>query len=507
MARNLFGGTADATAEDSSGARVPRAVGTVWDGSSEGAAQLTDLTDESGAPLTQLTADPDGYVAAFFGPDNTERLWVDFGGGRVALTSVTVGERFSAHLVALDPHGDRAYADGAFLRASTAGWAASANAIQNASKGVRVPAAWGEFWRPKRDAAKLGAGKATVAVVGSSAAGFYASNLAAKSWPGLIATILQNGFGDGGSGFYSSMISAQGIAGSDSAAITQWTASGGLIAQSGTWSVGGHQAGPGGGYLYSSTSGSTLTFTVRGTEISIYTLGAGGSRSPWSYSVDGGAAVVVTDTGTSGLAVLTKTVTGLAPGTHTVKITHAGTASQFLSVCGVSGENASGTTVNNFGKRNATAGQYTAPLTAGWNGGPDYPADVLVYMVSPDDVINGTSADSWAANVRQHFTAIRDSGAALGATDLVIVLPHIGTSDFSNQHYQDFVDRAHGLAVAFEAALINLWGLGRNSWNYWNSLGYWADTAHPGLAGTDACQMSDAGHAYVARAISTLLSS
>ncbi|MFF1450175.1 hypothetical protein ACFVYF_18850 [Streptomyces sp. NPDC058274] len=112
MARNLFGGTADAVAEDATGARVANAVGTVWDGPSAGAAQLTDLTDINGAPILQLQADAHGYVAAFYGPDGYERLWVDFGGGtRVALVSVTVGERLDSHISGIDPHGDRSYAD------------------------------------------------------------------------------------------------------------------------------------------------------------------------------------------------------------------------------------------------------------------------------------------------------------------------------------------------------------------------------------------------------------
>ncbi|AEW94056.1 MULTISPECIES: hypothetical protein [Streptomycetaceae] len=116
--RQLFGGTASDFAEDAAGTRVPGAIGTVWDGPSTGAQQYTDLTTADGAPMYQLTADSRGFVPAFFGPDGVERLWVDFGAGRVALTSVTVGERLDAHTSALDPHGDRAYADGAFLKNS-----------------------------------------------------------------------------------------------------------------------------------------------------------------------------------------------------------------------------------------------------------------------------------------------------------------------------------------------------------------------------------------------------
>ncbi|MFD8088977.1 hypothetical protein [Streptomyces malaysiensis] len=111
MARNLFGGTASDVAEDVSGARIPGAVGTVWDGPSEGATQLLDLTDADGAPVVQLVADQRGFVPSFYGPDNVERLWVDFGNGKIGLNSVTVGVRLAAHQGANDPHQDRAYTD------------------------------------------------------------------------------------------------------------------------------------------------------------------------------------------------------------------------------------------------------------------------------------------------------------------------------------------------------------------------------------------------------------
>ncbi|WP_371665975.1 glycerophosphodiester phosphodiesterase [Streptomyces sp. NBC_01241] len=112
MARNLFAGTAAEAAEDISGARVPRAVGTVWDGPTGGARQVLDLLSSEMSPITQITADDNGMVTAFWGPDNgPERLWVDFGGGaRVAILATDVGDRFRTHQTASDPHGDRAAA-------------------------------------------------------------------------------------------------------------------------------------------------------------------------------------------------------------------------------------------------------------------------------------------------------------------------------------------------------------------------------------------------------------
>ncbi|MEU0159028.1 glycerophosphodiester phosphodiesterase [Streptomyces sp. NPDC006261] len=93
------------------GARVPGASGTVWDGLSEGAGQVTDLLTIENVPVSTLIADAQGMVPPFWGPDGAERLYVDFGAGRIALVASDVGQRFKDHLTASDPHGDRAAAE------------------------------------------------------------------------------------------------------------------------------------------------------------------------------------------------------------------------------------------------------------------------------------------------------------------------------------------------------------------------------------------------------------
>ncbi|MFS4103751.1 hypothetical protein [Streptomyces sp. PD-S100-1] len=514
MARHLFGGSPSDYAMERVGNQLlvrPAATGTVWDALT-GGTQLTDLTDLTGNPITQVTADVDGAVT-FYGPDGVTVVYVDFGyGRRYTMTATDLGGVLTSFIAQGGAPGGWAQLDGSghiaedqIDPAMFAGCASQASTAVE-STGLYVRPGWGTYWRAARASAGSG-GKATVAVVGgSSAVGFYASNLVTKSWPALLAGSLQSAYGDGGSGYQSAMVSANGIAGQDPAAITAWTSAGGLVTQTGTWAIGGYQIGPGWGYLYASTNGASLTWTVRGTSVTIYTLGADGSRPNWTYQIDGGTATTVTDSATTGLAVLKRTITGLSAGTHTVKVTHAGSAGQYLSVCGVASENSSGLTLNNFGRKNLTADQYVSPLRLGWNGGPSYPADCVVYAVSPEDVTNGLAADTWAASVRQHLAYIRDGASATGTTDLVIVLPHIGNADLTGR-YQDYCDRAHSLAVMFEAALVNLWALGRGSWNYWNSLGYWANPASPGAAGTDTHHLSDAGHAYVAAVINSLLQS
>jgi lysophospholipase L1-like esterase len=473
------------------------------------AAQLTDLTDANGNAIGQLVANDQGMIPTFNGPDGVEVLWVDFGAGRVAITPIDIGTRLKNHVANLvpDPHGDRAYADATFVKLSDAGWLVTPNG-KATGKGVAVPRQWGEFWRPKRAAAKAGTGKASIAVIGgSTAVGFYASNLVTKSWPGVLGASVQSVNGDGGSGFVSALVSANGIAGNDSAAITQWTSSGGLVAQTGTWAVGGYPVGPGWGYVYSSTNGSSMTWTVRGTSVTIYTLGGDGNRSSWTYSIDGATAVTVTDSTSTGLTVLKTTVTGLSAGSHTVKITHTGTAGKYLSLCGVSAENSSGVVVNNFGKKNANAAQYLPSGKVDWNGGGQYPADLLIYGVSVQDVIDGVAVDTWASQVRQHLSQVKDGGSNTGATDIVFVLPHIGLADLQGYRFQDFADRTYALANTFEAAVVDFWNLGRNSWNFWNSLGYWGNSSAPGTAGTDAVLVSDAGHSYMAGVLTALLNS
>ena len=52
--------------------------------------------------------------------------------------------------------------------------------------------------------------------------------------------------------------------------------------------------------------------------------------------------------------------------------------------------------------------------------------------------------------------------------------------------------------------LIDLWTVGRNSWNWWRSQpggSYWANAGAPGHSGTDGIHLSDLGHQYVSTVI------
>jgi lysophospholipase L1-like esterase len=376
--------------------------------------------------------------------------------------------------------------------------------------GIYVPPGWGATWRARLAVAKAGTGKATLATIGaSSTQGYYSSDLRHKGWVDLLRASLQTTYGDGGDGYWTSSLSSvfQTANSIPAGAQSAYAAKGNLVSTSGTWQAGGSDYGPGAYYIFTSASGATATWTVRGTTVSIYNLDAGGNHANWSYSIDGGTAVNVTDGGAGAQNVRKTTISGLSAGTHTVTLTYAGTGSNYLSVCGVSGENASGVVVNNlarYGSRAGNFGNVDQSLAAPWMAGPSYPADLVLLTHGPNDAVNSDSGDTWAKNTRRIMGTVREG---YPGADLMIVLPHVGKYDTSTYLYQDYAYRARGLAEAFGAALVDFWTLGRNSWAYWNGLNYWGDSSNPGATGTDNVHPSDAGHAYIASVLLPILTS
>lgn len=379
-------------------------------------------------------------------------------------------------------------------------------------EGIYVPAGWGRTWTAARDAAAAGTGLARIVTVGGSATqGMYASNPRNKSWPGVVASTLHGLYGDGGSGLQQTSLSAAILASGDAAALDAWTAADAIVGQTGTWTQGGSKYGPGINYIYSDTTGNTLTFKARGTTVRIYTVVGGGTRPAMLYSIDGGADVSVPQP--SGTATIQVTsVTGLTDTEHTV-VLKVGTATtgQYLSVCGVSGERDAGVIVHNLALAGARSEHYANPapaaLNAGWNGGPDFPCDLVVFTAGPNDAAQNITGDVWAANVAKWIKGVRDTGPATGDTDIVIAIPHLGRHDTVNFKYQDYAARARGLADAYGCAVVNWWALGRNSWERWNGLGYWGTSAGTGAAGTDSVHMSDAGFQFMADALLPILTS
>jgi lysophospholipase L1-like esterase len=373
--------------------------------------------------------------------------------------------------------------------------------------GIQVPPYWGAKWRAARDAAATG-GKTRIVCVGDSLThGFYASNLFTTSWVGLVRNALQAQYGDGGLGYFTSMNSR--IAGHAETICAAWEAAGCFVGQTGTWTADTSSVmGPGIYSVDSTAVGSSLTFPARGSTVTIYTITGGTGRSAYTYSIDGGPATTVPDGGGGGAAnIQTTVIPGLSTGTHTVKITHNGTAGQKLSVCGVGTENTSGVVVSNVARSGARSGGYAVPAASAhnavWNGGPSYPGDLVIYSLGVNDAAANTTGDGWAANVAKYMQAMRSAGD--GSTDLLIVMQHIGLHEGTNAKWQDYVQRARGLADTYGAALIDMWAIGRNSWTYWDQLGAFGTPTVPGAVGHDTVHLSDIGQALIADTVLPLL--
>jgi lysophospholipase L1-like esterase len=373
--------------------------------------------------------------------------------------------------------------------------------------GIYIPPGWGTNWKNKLAAAKAGTSQAVMATIGSSSTqGYYASNLRSKGWVDLLRANLQATYGDGGSGFRSSSLTSlfQSANGVPAAATTAYTNAGNLATLTGTWTAGAGDYGPGAYFVETTAASATYTVSVYGTTARIFTLDGGYAN--WTYAVDGGAPVTVADSlGTANIRVTN--ITGLTAGSaHQIVVTYAGDTVKKLSVCGIAGENASGVIVNNLARYGSRAYNYAEvdqTLGAPWMAGGSYPADLVILAHAPNEAVNNSTGDSWARWQNRIMNTVRE---ARPDADLMMVLPHTGKYDVGHWLYQDYAARARGMAESYGAALIDMWTIGKNSWNYWNTLGYWGNSASPGATGTDNIHPGDTGHAYISSVLLPILS-
>lgn len=367
--------------------------------------------------------------------------------------------------------------------------------------GIYLPPSWGQFWKPKRSQ-----GKAVIGVVGDSlGAGLFASFPNTKGMHGLVQTALQAKYGDGGSGLVTAgqtTPEAWTALAYPAPVITNYTTKPSLVsAGTGAWTFAVAAGLLAGGVIQSTVLGSTRTFTVRGTSVTVYyTTGAGSGLLAWT--IDGVAQTPINQNAATNTAKVT--VAGLAPGVHTVVFTAPGTAN--VQIAGVSGENTSGIIVNNYSIAGAQSGNFNdnpGIFGVGWNGGRNYPCDCLIYHLSANDAANSSPGDTWTNNVRGFMQGVKET--TQGATDVIFVMPHIGTYDAGQLFYQQYVARMRGLAEGYNAAIVNFWALGRNSYQYWSSLNYFCADDGSGGPGPDVIHLSDVGQAYHAQQLLSIL--
>lgn len=389
-----------------------------------------------------------------------------------------------------------------------------------AVKGVYQPANWGQIWRSKLAAAKAGTGKATVAFVTDSTGRYWASDPINKGWVGLLRSALQSQYGDGGSGF----IGAADLARIAAQAPASYTTSGLLVDVSGSTfllnggftyaanlqgtSGAGTTEGPGFGTCTNQASQGgaaavgAFTFPVRGSSISAY-YATGLSAGTAAWTVDGASQTALNLGLAAGINRIT--VGGFSTGAHTVVITGNATTNNVIYLMGVSGENNSGVVVNHFARNGITTAGINSAAgfiwgttnNADWNGGVNYPCDLLVLGGGLiNDAFYGVSGDTSMANIRKFIHRIRNSRSD-GGPDIAIVAPAAGSWEAaggSNLFYSDAMLRLRGLAEAYGALFIDVWSVLQNSYSYGTALNFWSDGTQSGNPGSDQVHPGNAGH-------------
>jgi hypothetical protein len=400
--------------------------------------------------------------------------------------------------------------------------------------GLYLPSDWGGIsWKAARKAAAAGTGLARVAVVTDSTGRFFASDLLAKGWVGLVKAGLQAVLGDGGSGFLGTADLAR-IAGQPANAYgagkyvdltgTWWLYTG---AQSQLLSLQGAGAqgstdGPGFGCIANQAANGgaaavgTATFFPRGRFITVtYGVGFGAGTAAWTID-----AVAQTPLDLSGAPGMRAVAVDLGPGgaaNHTVVITTNATANNYLFLMGVKGSNPTGCVVDHYGRNGirtkGIAGQTAGNLftdgtdtTSKWNGGAATPCDLLVLGGGlVNDALDGVTGDVSMTNLRTYLNGIKDARAD-GGPDVLFIAPPIGHQEPVSRTYSDAMLRLRGFAEEMGAGLIDLWPmLTRSSFAYGTTISYWGDSLPDGLPGADAVHAGDTGMGLFTNAVLPVL--
>lgn len=352
---------------------------------------------------------------------------------------------------------------------------------------------WGDNWR----AARAAAGARLVNVVGwgdSIMQGYYSSDFRATAWFAVLIAALQAASGDGGSGFLS-VVNTTGIGATGATYMTK----------TGTWDSFAATINEFTIFPHTDATGTLTVAGIRGRYIDLWNV-VGSVLTAFTYVLDGGAPVTVSIG--AGTADLVKTTidTGSA-GPHTLVITPTVSKPIFA---GVTGRNATGIVGHNMGVagRSSGAGGTTTWLTGGKTARDvsitDFAPDLFVLSMGTNDIAGSVSADTYLVNLYKLLKAARAYGD--GVADIVVVTDHFGLYPDAGLIAPRYATQARDIAESFGAAWLNRWALGRNSWDYFDGLGYWGITGGAtGAAGTDVVHPSDGGMAAYAAALIELL--
>jgi lysophospholipase L1-like esterase len=372
---------------------------------------------------------------------------------------------------------------------------------------LTVPKGWTERWQARLDQARTRLVR--IAILGdSTSAGLYENDVN-LTYAGRMNTALQGAYGDGGIGLATSPNrSIGGFGGPGDPAGQRAVTTGALTTVAG---------GP--GWLgFRPTvlgNGATITFhAVRGTAIDLITRRGSGFGS-LSVSVDGDTPTAHSQANATG-DIFTETVrSGLSSGPHTVTITFTTGDARFWAI---RGRNAAGIIVDNLsaGGTNWAAGTGTSQSSTAADGvasatnlstnlGVMTPADLLILALGVNDAPGTTATrDNIEAQLGEAYKRSRTMGLTPADPPLLLVMGmHYGNHDnkVAGHDAAWIASTIRGFATAVGAAYVDVWGLGRYSFEYWASL----TPSRFAIGGLDTIHPSYEGHADIFELMRPLL--
>lgn len=124
-------------------------------------------------------------------------------------------------------------------------------------------------------------------------------------------------------------------------------------------------------------------------------------------------------------------------------------------------------------------------------------ADLVIVALGANDGANLLrQAGDVLDGISQILSPYHSGNTQSFTPDTVVIIEHQGNWFDVDREWPSYTAEIAAVAESFGAALIDIWGLGRRSWKYWNDLGYF---------GSDPIHPTDAGHVVYARALLDLL--